>query len=73
MPPHAYGARGLAEPDDVALDAILELERRWTAGARTLVDLGFPLAEVALAMSGSRRYGSLYWDRGADRAASSRR
>jgi hypothetical protein len=51
------------DPEDVALAAILELERRWDAGARTLLALGFPWAEVALDFrqdGGRRRYGALY-------------
>lgn len=52
-----------AEPEDQALAAILELERRWNAGARTLLMLGFPWAEVALDLRKGygRRYNTVQW------------
>jgi len=52
-----------AEAEDLALAAILEIERRWNAGARTLLKLGFPWAEVALDLrrGDGRRYGATHW------------
>ena len=51
------------ETEDQALAAILELERRWNAGARTLLMLGFPWAEVALDFRKGygRRYNTVWW------------
>ena len=51
------------EPEDHALAAILEIERRWNAGARTLLTLGFPWAEVALDLRKGycRRYDAVQW------------
>lgn len=51
------------EPEDRAIAAILEIERRWNAGARTLLTLGFPWAEVALDLRKGygRRYDAVQW------------